>query len=221
MIVRVQIGRYTKKHVNHFSFCTSFSPQVTVFDFPTILETTEKRVGNDLLGAGPKTVEELREIHAKLKLKYAQALEEKERKAGQPPPPPSAGSQVLENAGDVFAKFKQAASPPFLRASDDDGGNKKKSASSRIMDLVTEVVEFQQPPSPMRKSSKSKAAKTEAPDLFTANSPEKKASAEEEEGEWANVTANKTTGEVTTAVGEFCIDDSEDDNDDEVEHVDL
>jgi len=43
---------------------------VTVFDFSSILEITEKRVQYDLLGVGPKTVEELYQIHAKVKQKY-------------------------------------------------------------------------------------------------------------------------------------------------------
>lgn len=195
---------------------------MTVFDFPIILETTEKRVGNDLLGAGPKTVEELRAIHAKLKIKYAMALEEKERKAGQPPIPPP-GTKALENANDVFAKFKQAASPQFMRVPDGDEEKKKKNASSRIMDIVTEVVEFQQPHqslSPKRSTAAKTAAAVQepAPDLLTANtgSPEKKGSGEEEEGEWANVSTHETTGEVTTSIGEFCIDDSEEENDNDL-----
>lgn len=50
---------------------------VTVFDFSWILEKTERRVEYDLLGAGPRTVTELRAIHAKLKVKYQQRLETK------------------------------------------------------------------------------------------------------------------------------------------------
>ena len=196
---------------------------MTVFDFPTILEMTEKRVGNDLLGAGPKTVQELREIHAKLVVKYAQAIEEKERKAGQPPPPPP-GTKALENANDVFAMFKQATSPQFMRVPSDPN-EKKKNASSRIMDIVTEVVEFQQPHKSSPKRRQSEKASTDeappqetAPDLLTANSSEKK-SQEEQEGDWANVSTHDTsTGEVTTAVGEFCIGD---DSEDEHEDVDL
>jgi hypothetical protein len=221
--VVVELGRERKlpqdpNKSNHNSLHGETSGNVTVFDFPTILEITEKRVGNDLLGAGPKTVQELREIHAKLVVKYAQAIEEKERKAGQPPSPPP-GTKALENAGDVFAKFKQAASPQFLRVPSDPN-EKKKNASSRIMDIVTEVVEFQQPhrSSPKRKQSAKASAKEatpqeSAPDLLTGNSFEKK-SQEEQEGEWANVSSNDTTGEVTTAVGEFCIGDSEDENED-------
>ncbi|KAI2498575.1 ELMO/CED-12 family [Fragilaria crotonensis] len=55
---------------------------VSVFDFAEILERTERRVRDDLLGAGPSTVEELRSIAASLATKYQHQLEEKERKAG-------------------------------------------------------------------------------------------------------------------------------------------
>lgn len=207
--------------------------QVTVFDFPIILETTEKRVGNDLLGAGPKTVEELREIHAKLKVKYQQAIEEKEQKAcatpspsKSPPPPPAAAAtpNVLESAGsaaqDVFAKFSKSVSPPaFLRkTSDADKSNDKKTdtdkKNSRPTDVVTEEVDFQQPPTTTASSTP-----IAPPDLLTANSsPEQTTEATNStsnaESGWANVTTDETTGEVTTAVGEFCIDDDDEDEDD-------
>ena len=50
---------------------------MTVFDFAAILERTERRVEIDLLGAGPKTVDELRSIAGRLKLKYQNQLERK------------------------------------------------------------------------------------------------------------------------------------------------
>jgi len=198
--------------MSHFVCITHITlKQVTVFDFPIILETTEKRVGNDLLGAGPKTVEELREMHAKLVVKYQKALEEKERKAGSPSKPPpnpeEEVAQVMEMAGnaalDVFNKFK-AASPPFLRRTSNDADAAKNNdvndkKSSRPTDVVTEEVDFQQPAT----------TPVAAPDLLTANSPEKSTA---EEAGWANITTDSTTGEVTTAVGEFCIDDDEDDD---------
>jgi len=51
--------------------------EVTVFDFSTILERTERRVRDDLLGAGPKTVDELRSIEGRLRIKYKAQLERK------------------------------------------------------------------------------------------------------------------------------------------------
>lgn len=44
--------------------------EITVFDFPKILEVTERRVRDDLLGGGPGSVEDLRLLHAKLKIRY-------------------------------------------------------------------------------------------------------------------------------------------------------
>jgi hypothetical protein len=43
---------------------------VTVFDFNSILQSTTRRVQYDLLGAGPKSVAELRAIRVQLKEKY-------------------------------------------------------------------------------------------------------------------------------------------------------
>jgi hypothetical protein len=55
--------------------------EVTVFDFAEILTTTEKRVKDDLLGSGPKTVDDLRAIHSRNYTKYIRALERKEQQA--------------------------------------------------------------------------------------------------------------------------------------------
>lgn len=55
--------------------------EVTVFDFSEILERTERRVRDDLLGAGPRTVEEMRSIAGRLRVKYLRALERKEQTA--------------------------------------------------------------------------------------------------------------------------------------------
>ncbi len=55
--------------------------KVTVFDFAEILAKTEKRVHDDLLGSGPKSVDELRAIHTRNFTKYMKALERKEQQA--------------------------------------------------------------------------------------------------------------------------------------------
>ena len=90
--------------------------EVTVFDFTTILETTERRVQYDLLGAGPKTVDGLRKIHGQLKIKYAQELQVR---LGNSPPESLQDNAVLQKAnqvaqgaqelaGNVFQRLKQA-----------------------------------------------------------------------------------------------------------------
>jgi len=55
--------------------------EITVFDFSTIMERTERRVRDDLLGAGPKTVEELRSIEGRLRVKYKHQLDRKIQRA--------------------------------------------------------------------------------------------------------------------------------------------
>ena len=101
-----------------FNFVTH--TQVTVFDFSTILERTERRVRDDLLGAGPKTVDELRVIAAKLKIKYQTQVDkrierarqqqnqlEKAKQDGTPAPPPL--KEVLDKAGGAAGAVAGAA----------------------------------------------------------------------------------------------------------------
>jgi hypothetical protein len=100
---------------SHIYLC--FRSQVTVFDFSTILERTERRVRDDLLGGGPKTVVELRSIAGRLRLKYQTLLErriqrhqqQQARAAGGAPSPNKvneAFSQGFSQAGSFFAKMK-------------------------------------------------------------------------------------------------------------------
>jgi len=51
---------------------------VSVFDFAEIISRTEQRVYDDLLCAGPKSVDELRAIHHRLSTKYLKNIERKE-----------------------------------------------------------------------------------------------------------------------------------------------
>lgn len=48
---------------------------VTVFDFAEILKVVEERVERDLLGAGPKSVQELRALYQRNKIKYQKLLD--------------------------------------------------------------------------------------------------------------------------------------------------
>mmetsp|Transcript_10852 Transcript_10852/g.16587 ORF Transcript_10852/g.16587 Transcript_10852/m.16587 type:complete len:498 (+) Transcript_10852:88-1581(+) len=63
---------------NASSMMNNDTGDVTVFDFPQILERAERRLRDDLLGAGPTTVEELRSMAGRLRIKYLKALERKE-----------------------------------------------------------------------------------------------------------------------------------------------
>jgi len=55
--------------------------KVTVFDFSEIMERTEKRVGDEVLGAGPQTVDELRDVARRVKSKYLMRIQLKEKHA--------------------------------------------------------------------------------------------------------------------------------------------
>jgi hypothetical protein len=54
---------------------------VTVFDFPELMETLERRVREDLLGSGPRDIVELRQMASKLRYRYQKECEKKERTA--------------------------------------------------------------------------------------------------------------------------------------------
>jgi hypothetical protein len=54
---------------------------VTVFDFPELMETLERRVRDDLLGAGPRDVADLRQLANKLRYRYQRECEKRERAA--------------------------------------------------------------------------------------------------------------------------------------------
>jgi hypothetical protein len=169
-----------------------------VFDFPIILEMTEKRVGDDLLGAGPKTVEELRSMAANLGMKYRSQLEEKEKRyekqlgdKEKQAAAPSSTANVLQGAGNVaqgvFSKFKEATSPvAFYRK-----GEQPPPSEQQEKEEVTLDGDKTQP----------------APDLLSAP-----VDSSTKEAGWANVSDGTT--DVTTAVGEFCIGDVDDDDDD-------
>jgi len=56
---------------------TTRDSKITVFDFPMLMETIEKRMRDDLLNAGPKTTQDLRRIANQLRTKYSQALDKR------------------------------------------------------------------------------------------------------------------------------------------------
>mmetsp|Transcript_14866 Transcript_14866/g.21955 ORF Transcript_14866/g.21955 Transcript_14866/m.21955 type:complete len:326 (+) Transcript_14866:1-978(+) len=83
--VVVELGKEKKlehlEEIKHNSKNAEEYRGVTVFDFPFILERTEKRVRDDLLGSAPKTVEEMKSIAGRLKVKYMKASDRYERVA--------------------------------------------------------------------------------------------------------------------------------------------
>ena len=77
--------------------------KVTVFDFAEILDTTERRVRDDLLGAGPKTVEELRAVHGRIKARYERAMAKKEREAERKFGKKDAGNDAEKSGNPIAA----------------------------------------------------------------------------------------------------------------------
>lgn len=97
---------------------------VTVFDFSEIMERTERRVRDDLLGAGPKTVEELRSIAGRLKVRYEEQLVAKEINGGSQNP--------LEMSKDVAGKAVASAGSAVAGAGSMAAGVFEKMKISKI-----------------------------------------------------------------------------------------
>ena len=86
--VVVELGKFKKWHIlednEHMNLPSKMMDPprgVTVFDFPDIMETLEKRVRDDLLGSGPRDIVELRQIAHRLRVRYQKESERKERAA--------------------------------------------------------------------------------------------------------------------------------------------
>jgi len=187
--------------------------RVTVFDFSTILERTEKRVRDDLLGAGPKTVEELRSIAGRLRVKYQNQLERKIQRAKQQEErekgdggnstvpaitPPPQFKDVMDKAsgmaGGFFSKMKSAKFPT--------GFNNRSEASRTEAASVATATIVDIPPLddvPSATSSQPAEADTTQPDPSSGT-----------EGDWAGTDIKPPTD----AINNFSIGDEDDDDPD-------
>lgn len=67
---------------------------MTVFDFSEIMERTEKRVGEEILGPGPRNIDELRAIARRVKSKYLMRVQLKEKHSPANHPPTPLGRQI-------------------------------------------------------------------------------------------------------------------------------
>lgn len=65
-----------------------------MFDFSEIMERTEKRVGDEVLGAGPQNVDELRAIARRVKSKYLMRIQLKEKHSIVNPTSSPLGKQI-------------------------------------------------------------------------------------------------------------------------------
>ena len=103
--------------------------RVTVFDFAEILKIVEDRVERDLLGAGPKSVDELRTLHQRNKIKYQRMLTHRLGKGTDSAP--SSDGLPLGAAGDALAAASTAvetsapseAQPDVSQSAPDDGSS--------------------------------------------------------------------------------------------------
>lgn len=181
--------------------------QVTVFDFSTIIERTERRVRDDLLGAGPKTIDELRSIAARLRVKYQHQLERKIQKAKQVEEtgdegcstkitPPSQMKDVMDKAsnmaGDFFAKVKIGKLPTCFNGSGMDEPSTTTAPprqSATIVDL---------PPL------------NDTPSATSESTPAKPPSTAGSDGDWTGADLKPATD----AISNFSIGDEDDDDPD-------
>jgi len=85
--------------------------RVTVFDFAEILKIVEDRVERDLLGAGPKSVDELRTLYQRNKIKYQRMLNHRLGKQTDSAPP-SGGLPHDALAATSSATAKSSAPSP-------------------------------------------------------------------------------------------------------------
>ena len=177
-----------------------------MFDFSTILERTEKRVEVDLLGAGPKTVDELRSIAGRLRIKYQNALERRIQRAqqqmehdqkqqqqggGTPKGPPPQIKDVMDKAGNMagglFARMKNPGFPSFANRKTDAKPAAEPEPAATIVDLP--------PPS-----------ETTAP--AAATTPKPASAPSSMEGDWAGT----DIAPATDAISNFSIGDDDDDD---------
>ena len=177
---------------------------VTVFDFSTILERIEKRVRDDLLGAGPGSVEELRIIHSRLQERYRKDLDRKLARAAEQQRKREEEAN-LEAANGVGATLEE---PNRVEEVMGNVGNAVKGAVGVFSKMKTPGFNaLETPPTgeatpPTEQdatatATKSSTASTEAtPDLLSGSSDKGKDDVEAEE--------------VAAAVGHFSIDDDED-----------
>lgn len=207
---------------------------VTVFDFTEIMERTERRVKDDLLGVGPTTVDELRSIDRRLRLKYQQQLEAKEKRgaaggSGAPDVSAMAGSAVAgasSMAAGMFEKIKttKIAAPNFSKPTfskptfSNPLARKPKPAPATAAAASPTIVDIPPPASAPATTTPSKPAPIE--DLLSMTSPQPVPAASGitapttpavDEGSWHGV-SREDVPFASPAVSQFSIDDDDDDD---------
>lgn len=195
-----------------------FYEKVTVFDFSTILERSERRVRDDLLGAGPKTVDELRSIAGRLQVKYKNQLERKIQRAqqqqeqednnpggagigggGAPPQIKDVMDKATNMAGGLFAKMKNQQFPNFSRRDDQKSPASASTSTSNEQQKAT-VVDL--PPTEPSTTAATAAGTKAAPDTSSA-------SANAVDSDWVGTDMTPAMD----AISNFSIGDDDEDDD--------
>lgn len=173
--------------------------EVTVFDFAEILSRTETRVKDDLLGGGPRSVDDLRSIHSKICSKYLKAIKKKEVNAQKKVervttvaairkmnseekkeqneqnfmhPTMAMTDNMIDKAGDVFNNFKTFG---FSRPNTATSNNKTTAAEPSSPATATEEINFALPQQGVQGEESAIKAPTQTqdkPNLITSKSEE-------------------------------------------------
>jgi hypothetical protein len=195
------------------------------------LERTEKRVRDDLLGAGPKTVDELRSIAGRLRIKYQNQLERKIQRAKEKhevggdgnsgvgvggdnsnnnafvPPVQMQGvmDKATNMAGGFFAKAKSAKFRSSFMDNFNTRGSKTNAGTESEVTTAT-IVDL-----PPLNDTPTAAATTEPAATTTTNNVSSgNVSATSSEGDWVGVADIEPA---TDAITNFSIGDEDEDAD--------
>mmetsp|Transcript_318 Transcript_318/g.452 ORF Transcript_318/g.452 Transcript_318/m.452 type:complete len:469 (+) Transcript_318:355-1761(+) len=183
------------------------STEVSVFDFALITERTETRVRDDLLGAGPKSVDELHAIAGRLRVKYKVQLDRRIERAKQQEEH-AGGAGAAPQIKDVVGKAAGLAGGIAVGVAGGlmsrfQGGEKEEEGSS-------EPATGDQPPPPVAE---------EAPPAMDFATPTQEEESKEVEGDWLGSdnppAAEPATGPLTEPVtddfAKFSIEDDDED----------
>lgn len=168
-----------------------------MFDFSLIVERTETRVRDDLLGAGPKTVDELRSIAGRLRVKYQVQLDRRIERARQHEEQPTSGGAPAPQIRDVVGKATGLA-----------GGLAGGLLSKMKTPTFSGFGRKEGDPQPVSQETEPSATIVDLPPPTPEQEDNNNTSVEEEEGDWLGTEiAPATEGISNFSIGD---DDEED-----------
>jgi len=197
---------------------------VTVFDFSDIMERTEKRIRDDLLGVGPTTVDELRSIDRRLRLKYRQQLEAKERRGaagggvGAPDVGAMAGVAVAGASSMAVGMFEKIKTSKIITPNFTNPLARKPkpaaAAATTVTAAATPTIVDLPPPTTTESSTATATPSKPEPvhDMLSMMTPQPAVAAPAtptvDEGSWHGVTKEDVFP--SPATSQFSIDDDDD-----------